>query len=148
MTNPRSILAPFAALLLTATYPWALLAQTTPPPAPVQAPAHAEPGYKTAPGPYEVGVIDKLVLRDDAREKDLEMTVRYPKIAHMQGQEGTTIFPLVIFSHGAGGSRGVFPELTTHWASHGYVVIAPTHSDSIAQRRDKDNVHFPCGSLA
>ena len=35
------------------------------------------------------------------------------------------------FSHGAGGSRAAFPELTTHWASHGYVVIVPTHADAM-----------------
>ena len=32
-------------------------------------------------------------------------------------------------------SREAFAELTAHWASHGYVVVLPTHSDSIQLRR-------------
>jgi len=44
-------------------------------------------------------------------------------------------FPLVVFSHGAGGSRDAFPDLTAHWASHGYIVVLPTHADSIQLRR-------------
>jgi predicted dienelactone hydrolase len=43
----------------------------------------------------------------------------------------------VVFSHGAGGSRATFPGLTAHWASHGYIVVLPTHSDSIELRRRK-----------
>jgi predicted dienelactone hydrolase len=42
--------------------------------------------------------------------------------------------PLVIFSHGAGGSGDAFGELSRHLASHGYVVIHPTHSDSLKAR--------------
>jgi predicted dienelactone hydrolase len=41
----------------------------------------------------------------------------------------------VVFSHGAGGSRDAFPDLTAHWASHGYIVVLPTHADSIQLRR-------------
>lgn len=72
-----------------------------------------------------------LVLRDDARRKDLEVTVRFPVV----GSGADTLFPLVVFSHGAGGSKAAFAALTTHWATHGYVVVLPTHSDSIELRR-------------
>ncbi len=90
--------------------------------------AHPEPaGYKLAPGPWAVGVIDRLVLKDNNRHKSVEVTVRYPRI---KGNRARAAWPLIVFSHGAGGSRAAFPELTTHWASHGYVVIVPTHADA------------------
>ncbi len=85
-------------------------------------------GYKLAPGPWAVGVIDRLVLKDNRRHRTVEVTVRYPRV---KGRSPRAAWPLVVFSHGAGGSRAAFPELTTHWASYGYVVIIPTHADSI-----------------
>ena len=39
-------------------------------------------------------------------------------------------YPVIIFSHGSGGTPYVYRELTTHWAAAGFVVIAPTHADS------------------
>jgi predicted dienelactone hydrolase len=87
-------------------------------------------GYKIGPGPWKAASQD-LVLRDEKRQKDLEVRVRYPDVA--QGAPGR--FPLVVFSHGAGGSRDAFPDLTAHWASHGYIVVLPTHADSIQLRR-------------
>lgn len=38
--------------------------------------------------------------------------------------------PLIVFSHGLGGHRRQSAFLTTHLASHGYVVIAPDHAGS------------------
>ena len=87
-------------------------------------------GYKTGPGPWKVASQD-LVLRDEKRQKNLEVRVRYPAVA----QDAPGRFPLVVFSHGAGGSRDAFPDLTAHWASHGYIVVLPTHADSIQLRR-------------
>lgn len=77
-------------------------------------------------------MIDRLVLKDQRRQKSIDLTVRYPRV---KGRGGRTSWPLVVFSHDAGGSRAAFPELTTHWASHGYVVIIPTHADSAAPAR-------------
>jgi predicted dienelactone hydrolase len=93
--------------------------------------ALAGPGaYKLEAGPWRAASQD-LVLRDEKRQKDLEVRVRYPAVA--QGAPGR--FPFVVFSHGAGGSRDAFPDLTAHWASHGYIVVLPTHADSIQLRR-------------
>jgi predicted dienelactone hydrolase len=36
-------------------------------------------------------------------------------------------YPVVVFSHGLGGTRQQSPDLTTHLASRGYVVVAPDH---------------------
>lgn len=87
----------------------------------------AASAYKLAPGPFKTGETE-MVLHDEARKKDLPIRVRFPK-------DSTGLLPLVVFSHGAGGSDNAFPELTDHWAGYGYVVILPTHSDSIALRR-------------
>lgn len=125
----------------------------------------ADAGYHLAPGPYEVGSVGRLVLRDPSRNKDLEVVVRYPK-ARAPGSAasgGATAgtpwrpdekFPLVVFSHGmGGGGPSTFPELTAHWASWGYVVVLPTHSDSMRLRwqegKDVKNARRdPAGALA
>ncbi|MBX3365706.1 MAG: hypothetical protein KF912_00135 [Phycisphaeraceae bacterium] len=94
-------------------------------------PAHA---YAPSTPAYDTTTLD-LTLTDQARAKDLELRIRAPKLA--ASPPGTTHapLPLIIFSHGAGGSNDAFPDLSSHWASRGYIVIHPTHSDSIALRR-------------
>lgn len=102
-----------------------------------QAPA----GYHLETGPWTTGVVERLVLKDAARDKDLFVTVRYP-IASAASKDGVPAtfqkFPMVIFSHGLGGAgKSTFVELANHWASYGYVVVLPTHADSIALRREQ-----------
>ncbi len=70
-------------------------------------------------GPHEVRVIDEFEAHDPARQKDIPVKAYYP-IA-----DGP--FPVIIFSHGAGDSNESSPHLMRHWASHGYVVLLPTH---------------------
>ncbi|MCC6677403.1 MAG: hypothetical protein IT436_09680 [Phycisphaerales bacterium] len=106
------------------------LAQTENPTS-APAPLPESHAYKAGPGPFEVTSTD-LKLRDDARKKDLPLRILAPKPTI--DQPGP--FPLILFSHGLGGSRDAFPDLTRHWCSHGYVVILPTHIDSIQQRRE------------
>lgn len=74
-------------------------------------------------------------LHDDARDKDLEVKVYYPAAASAEeGARSNARFPLIVFSHGAGGNRSVGPALLSYWAAHGYVVVAPTHADSLGLR--------------
>jgi dienelactone hydrolase len=80
-------------------------------------------------GPLGVEVADGLALRDAARGKDLAYKVSYP--------EGDGPYPLILFSHGFGGSKDAFSTIARHWAGHGYVVIQPTHADGLG-RRDGD----------
>jgi len=42
-------------------------------------------------------------------------------------------FPVVVWSHGLGGSKDAYQPLATYWAEHGYIVIQPTHADSLAK---------------
>lgn len=71
----------------------------------------------------DTAVIDLLTLHDGARGKDLELQIIYPRAGGP--------YPVIIFSHGAGGSRSTARPLVTFWASAGYVVICPTHAESV-----------------
>jgi predicted dienelactone hydrolase len=84
--------------------------------------------YKLADGPYATETIDQT-LHDAKRNKDLPIRIVVPKSGGP--------FPVIVFSHGAGGSGQNYFGLTGFWASHGYVVIQPTHNDSVALRREQ-----------
>lgn len=101
-----------------------------PPPAP---PAAVDvERFNVSTGPMKVVIAD-VTLRDEARGKDLELRVRIPSPAGSESDAGAR--PMVIFSHGAGGSREAFGGMLDLWASHGFASIAPTHADSIELRR-------------
>jgi predicted dienelactone hydrolase len=127
----------------------ALLVRTDPQPSPasrrgqpekVGAAAIDEPanrfGYKLRPGPYAVAEVSDFILHDASREKELHIRIFYPVASGK--------FPVIVFSHGAGGSQNCCEELTRHWASYGYITIQPTHADSALQRRSAgdENVRF------
>jgi len=89
---------------------------------PVPAPAGEKSGYKKTPGPYEV----KTVLydwQDAKRGRPVPVKIYYP--ADMAAP-----LPLVIFSHGLGGSREGYEYLGRHWASHGYISLHVQHIGS------------------
>ena len=94
----------------------------------VVASAFAQP-YKAAPGPATIETRE-IVLHDLSRHKDLPVKVLFPR--EISGHT-----PVIIFSHGAGGSKNNYSGLTRHWASYGYVVLQPTHEDSIALRKQQ-----------
>lgn len=83
------------------------------------------PVCKVDDGTLAVAVTDLSLAA--ARGRDLPLRVFYP--------ESGGPYPLIVFSHGAGGSAEAAGRLGRFWASHGYVVVAPTHADSIARRR-------------
>jgi predicted dienelactone hydrolase len=93
-------------------------------------------GYKLEAGPYTVTEVEDLVLHDMNRGKDLHVRVFYPNDAGK--------YPVIVFSHGAGGSQTCCDGLTRHWATHGYVTIQLTHDDSAVQRRNQgeENIRF------
>lgn len=78
--------------------------------------------YAGEAGESPVGVIPEGVVRDAERGKDVPFSVEYPT------KPGP--YPLIIFSHGFGARRDAYVGLSSHWASQGYVVIKPAHSDS------------------
>src|SRR4029077_19202514 len=83
-----------------------------------------ETSYKAELGPHKVQSIARLVLKDVKRSKEVQLRVHFPG--------GNGPFPLIVWSHGAGGSKDNYLTLMEHWASHGYITIQPTHSDSPA----------------
>jgi len=72
-----------------------------------------------------------LVLHDSTRDKDLHI-----RIVHALNAATNTAVPTIIFSHGAGGSGENYDPLAQFWATHGYIVILPTHSDSLITPTD------------
>lgn len=73
-------------------------------------------------GPYQV-----LALRaewtDEKRDRPVPVKVYYPVDAE-------DLCPIVVFSHGLGGSREGYAYLGRHWASHGYVCVHLQHEGS------------------
>jgi predicted dienelactone hydrolase len=128
---PAGNLATNPALTPPATLKPAVAAFGTPIP-----PTTEANGYKLEAGPYTVTEVEDLVLHDMNRNKDLHVRIFYPNDAGK--------YPVIVFSHGAGGSQTCCDGLTRHWATFGYVTIQPTHDDSAVQRRNQgeENIRF------
>ena len=63
-----------------------------------------------------------LTIRDAARQRDIPIRVFLPTT--------TSAAPVVLFSHGLGGSRENAGYLGDHWAARGYVMVAMQHIGS------------------
>jgi len=100
-----------------------------------------------APGPWPVGVLTLDVADPDDPARRLATDVWYPAdpaavasatpASHPLGRPHRAYeaaapapgpFPLLAFSHGNSGLRRQSTFLTTHLASHGFVVVAPDHA--------------------
>lgn len=71
-----------------------------------------------------IDVVENYVLTDAARARDVPLKIYYPQQPRPGG------YPVVIFSHGAGGSKDGYGYLGRFWAENGYVVIHPDHIGS------------------
>ncbi|MFW5798188.1 MAG: alpha/beta hydrolase family protein [Planctomycetota bacterium] len=81
-----------------------------------------EGAYKARPGDHEVAVhLDSWT--DTSRRRDIPVKVYLPTA-------GKGPFPVIVFSHGLGGSRNGYEYLGRHWASHGYVSVHLQHPGS------------------
>ncbi|NUQ00684.1 MAG: hypothetical protein HUU35_12605 [Armatimonadetes bacterium] len=94
----------------------------------------APPPY-AAPGPCEVSEL-RGAWRDEARQREVPYKIYLPA--------GEQPAPVIIFSHGLGGSRENYQFQGQHWASHGLVAVHLQHPGSdesvwrdvpVAQRR-------------
>lgn len=64
----------------------------------------------------------KTEWHDAVRKRDIPLKVYYP--------EGSGACPVILYSHGLGGSSEIYGYLGEYWASHGYISIHPTHVGS------------------
>ena len=87
--------------------------------------AYADEPLKSQEGPLGIETADSLTLKDAARKKDLICRVYFPKTGGP--------YPVILFSHGFGGNKDAFGPVARHWASHGYVVVHPTHADGLGR---------------
>jgi len=78
--------------------------------------------YKPGSGPYRVRTTD-YEWRDAARNRIVPVRIHAP-------DDPGHLFPVVIFSHGLGGSRAAGAAWGEHWASHGYVAVHLQHAGS------------------
>ncbi len=103
-----------AALCAALIFPLASL----PARAQLQADLRAETPVYVGPAMVQVEQI-KTVWRDQTREREVPVTIFYPR--------ATGPFPLLILSHGLGGSRDTLTYLGRYWAEHGYVCAQIQH---------------------
>lgn len=78
--------------------------------------------YKTAPGPFHVNEA-KARWHDATRDRDIPVKIYAPR-------DAVGPRPLVVVSHGLGGTREGLAYLGRHWASYGYVTVHPQHVGS------------------
>jgi predicted dienelactone hydrolase len=63
------------------------------------------------------------VWTDAARNREVPVKIYYP-------EEENGPFPVIVFSHGLGGTREGYEYLGRHWASYGYVSVHLQHKGS------------------
>jgi predicted dienelactone hydrolase len=88
----------------------------------------AAAGYAALQGPRQVAEL-RDVWKDSARNREVPVLICYPKDLGIGKNVGETV-PVIVFSHGLGGTRESYEAYGTFWASYGYVVIFPQHHGS------------------
>jgi predicted dienelactone hydrolase len=77
--------------------------------------------------------VKPVVLREAGR--DLLVRVSAPTAGHD--------LPVIVFSHGFGGSSDGYGPLADYWAAHGFAVVQPTHLDSRTLNVPPDDPRTP-----
>lgn len=85
--------------------------------------AAQEAASYTPPAPAQDVAVLRHDWHDTKRDRDVPVKIYFPK-------EGAGPFPIIIFSHGLGGSREHYEYLGRHWAGCGYVSVHLTHHGS------------------
>lgn len=75
------------------------------------------------PQPWKAETVD-VTVKDDVRSREIPLRVYFP--------QATDPAPVLLFSHGLGGSREGNPYLGQHWSARGYVVVFLQHAGSDA----------------
>ncbi len=85
-----------------------------------------EKGVYTQPGPFQVESF-REDWHDSARNRTIPVKIYHPI---QDGRSAPGPFPVILFSHGLGGSREGYEYLGRHWASYGYVCVHLQHPGS------------------
>jgi pimeloyl-ACP methyl ester carboxylesterase len=85
--------------------------------------------------PLPVISVRPVVLPAPGRGEDLQVRVSAPAT----GDE----LPIIVFSHGFGGSLDSYAPLVDFWAARGFVVVQPTHLDSRTLNLTPDDPRYP-----
>src|SRR5687768_825220 len=83
-------------------------------------------------GPTPVGAIPDVIVRDNDRNKDVQVTIEYPTRGGPH--------PLIVFSPGFGGSHRGYIGLSSYWTANNYVVIRVNHNDRTANVQSAEDV--------
>ena len=67
--------------------------------------------------------------KDAARQRTVPVRLYLPEIKQTESKQAEKS-PIVLLSHGLGGSREGFPYLGEYWSKHGYIVIVMQHPGS------------------
>ncbi|MEI6108343.1 MAG: dienelactone hydrolase [Opitutae bacterium] len=86
----------------------------------------AAPEYAASPGPFTVVTLEQI-WHDSNRDRDVPVKIYFPKTT---GEYERSTSPIIIFSHGLGGSREGYGYLGEHWASYGYISVHLQHLGS------------------
>lgn len=84
--------------------------------------AEATPSPYSKVGPHQVQTLSEVWL-DEFRQREVPVKVYYPVGVSKAA-------PVILFSHGLGGSREGYGYLGEHWASHGLVSVHLQHAGS------------------
>ncbi|GAB3974640.1 chlorophyllase [Plantactinospora veratri] len=85
--------------------------------------------------PVPVVSVRPVPLPAPGRGEDLQVRVSAP----VTGDE----LPIIVFSHGFGGSLDSYAPLVDFWTAHGFAVLAPTHLDSRTLNVTPDDPRYP-----
>jgi predicted dienelactone hydrolase len=79
--------------------------------------------FDGADGPYQYEIIDDITLTDQARNRQIPLRIYLPKAPGL-------ISPVILISHGIGGSKTTGNWVGKFLAGHGYICIFMTHYGS------------------
>jgi predicted dienelactone hydrolase len=82
------------------------------------------PDYTQVAGPFAVGALEQT-WHDAKRNRDVPVKIYYPT-----GPGAPATSPVIVFSHGLGGSREGYRYLGECWASHGFISVHVQHPGS------------------
>jgi predicted dienelactone hydrolase len=102
---------------------------------PVAFAADVQPSYVPPKPSADISVL-RQIWHDATRDRDVPVKIYYPK-------SGAGRLPIILFSHGLGGSREGYEYLGLHWAGCGYICVHLQHlgsDDSVWKGKEPEEI--------